>query len=180
MHFLREISTRLSKSQRSCSYAKTLIKNSRLRDRNDETAAPSSDDAHLLDDLVLEIPWQQQHVIGSSLGDGIGCQDRNAVTRQITALLEDIAIDCEFDNIRSDAAIVQQRIALGGRAIGGDGGATLLQGNEKRQQLSLGVRDALGERRIGCDEVKAGVALLVGKALDLDAYRPRPVFSPHE
>ena len=44
----------------------------RLRDRDDELRAPVAGVGHLLEDLVLEVPRQDEDVVGLGLVDALG------------------------------------------------------------------------------------------------------------
>src|SRR5438477_650436 len=62
-----------------------LLINAHLRDRDDETASPFADVRHLLHDLVLEIPRQNEHVVGARLADALGRMNGNVRPRRAWA-----------------------------------------------------------------------------------------------
>jgi hypothetical protein len=103
--------------------------------------------AHLVDDLVLEVPGQDQQVIGLGLVDGLDGLDRDVHARREAPVLVGIAVDRKVDEVGADAAVVQKRVALAGRAVGADALALLLAGDQKRQEIALGPAHLLAEPR---------------------------------
>src|SRR5579859_8184948 len=87
------------------------------RDRYDELAAPRADARHLLDDLVFEVPGQHEHVVGLRLENPLRRVDRHAHSRDEPALLMWTAVDGVREQVRADAAIVEQRGGLCGCAV---------------------------------------------------------------
>ena len=91
-----------------------------LGDRDDELAAPSADVAHLLDDLVLEVPRQDQDVVGLERVDRVDRMDRDVHAGREPAVLVRVAIDRELEEVGADPAVVQKRVALARRAVAAD------------------------------------------------------------
>ena len=91
-----------------------------------------------------------------------------------------IGVHRVVEEVPADAAIVQQGVALGRRAIRGDGLTLALQVDQQRQQRTLGFADLLGKlqiRRIGVEtEVRFQLAD-PGKA---GALLPRRLFAAGE
>ena len=112
-------------------------------------AAPLADVAHLLDDLVLQVPGQDQDVVGPGLVDRLDRLDRDVHARREAAVLVGVAVDREVEEVGADAAVVEQRVALAGRAVAADPLALLLGRDQERQQLALGALHLLGEARVG-------------------------------
>ena len=81
--------------------------------------------------------------------------NRDPHTRQKLALLIRTAIHDVIDKVRSNATVVEKRIAFGGGAVGGDFLAVLLRVNQKFQELALGFLDLLGKTRIGFELIEA-------------------------
>src|SRR5215207_10053662 len=88
-----------------------------IGDRDDELAAPGADVTHLLDDLVLEVPRQDQDVVGLELVERLDRMDRDVHAGGEPAVLVRVAIDRELEEVGADPAIVQKRVALARRAI---------------------------------------------------------------
>ncbi len=70
-------------------------------------------------DFLLQIPGQNQHEVGTSLPDPIGRENRNMRARQKLVVLVGVAVDRVVDEVGSDAAVVQQGIALARCAVSG-------------------------------------------------------------
>ena len=83
-------------------------------------APQSADMAHLRDDLVLQVPGQDQDVVGLGLVDRLDRLDRNVHARREAAVLVGIAVDREVEEVGADAAVVEQRVALARRAVAAD------------------------------------------------------------
>src|SRR6266852_3637234 len=111
--------------------------NPHLRNRRYAPAAPFPYIGHLSHDLLAEIPGQQQQIVRLRFGDPVGMVYYDVGARQEAALLVGAAIDDIVDEVRPDAAIVQQRVALGWRPIADDGLAPLLVIDEEAQQPAL-------------------------------------------
>src|SRR5690606_36277446 len=137
-----------------------------LGDRQDELAAPGGDVAHLLDDLVLEIPRQDQDVVGLARVDRLDLVDRDVHARREASVLVRIAIDGEFHEVSADAAIVQQRVALPGSAVAADDLALVLRLDQERQESALGPLHPLAERRVGREVLEPEGALAGEKGRD--------------
>ncbi len=104
------------------------------RNGNNELRAPGRDVVHLLDDLVLEVPRQDQDVVRLSLVDRIDRPDRNVHARREAAVLVGVAIDREVEEVGSDGAIVEQRVALARRAISADRFAFVLGRDQETRE----------------------------------------------
>src|ERR1700680_3522753 len=77
-------------------------------------------------------------------------QNRDMGAGRVLALFVWVAVDREIDEIRADAAIIEQRVALARSAIADDTLAGALSPNQKREQRTLGLAYPFGEGRIGC------------------------------
>src|SRR5204862_1565455 len=80
------------------------------------------------------------------------------------SLLMRVAVDRIVDEVRADAAIVEQSVALGGRAVPHNRDIASLAIDEERQQLSLGFAHALGKVSVGLDLRDADRVLLGDQA----------------
>src|SRR5258708_2196626 len=140
-----------------------------LGDRNDEFSAPGPDSAHLLDDLFLEVPRQDQQIIGLRLEYVFRLEDRDVSAGQKHSLLVRTPVDGVIDEIRADTAIVQERIALRGRPVGCNGLPALLCLDQELQELSLGDTYFFREVVI-CGELVEIRSALFGKQI-LDRIR---------
>src|SRR5688572_11026399 len=103
-----------------------------------EAPAPLPDVTHLLHDLFLQIPGKDQEVIRFCGCDYVGMVDWNVRPGQIMALLMRASIDGIIDEVRSHAAIIQQRVSFGGRTIADDGFSLILGLYQEFDQSALG------------------------------------------
>src|SRR4029077_2859847 len=113
--------------------------------RNDEFAAPLADMSHLLHDLILQVPGQDEQVVRSSLAHLIGGIDRNVSPRSKLPMLVGIPIDRIVKKICSPSTIVQQRIALAGGSVADDRLPFLFDLDQAFQKLALGILYLLGK-----------------------------------
>ena len=81
-------------------------------DREHQLAAPRADVLELPADLVPQIPWQDEDVVGPRLGQALGRVDRDVRAWEKLSLLDRAAVDGVGEQIRSDAAVVEQGVAL--------------------------------------------------------------------
>ena len=116
--------------------------------RDDEAAAAGAVLGLLRQDLVGEVPGQQQHVVGLVLEQPLGRQDRQPAARHVAALLVRIAVDHVLEGLAAEAAVAEQRRALGGGAVGGDPPALGLEPAQQRAQLLAQAPRPLGEAAV--------------------------------
>ena len=81
------------------------------------TPAPLADVAVLRDDLVAQVPGQDQHEVGLRLAQRPRGARSGCASRAGAALLVRVAVDRVVEEVGADAAVVQQRVALGRRAV---------------------------------------------------------------
>ena len=68
------------------------------------------------------------------------------------ALLVRVAVDRVVEEVRADAAVVEQRVALAGRAVAGDRLPARLASMQERQQVALGLaRTCSAEAAVGVE-----------------------------
>ena len=132
------------------------VTDGQLGNRHDERAAPFARVGQLRHDLFLQVPRQDQDVVGPRLGQPLGCVNRNVRARQKLAVLVRIAVDRVVQEIGADAAIVQQRVALARRAVADNLLAGAAGRDQELQQLALGLLDLLGEVQVGVQLAVAG------------------------
>src|SRR5678816_2444086 len=130
-----------------------------LRDRHDEPAAPLADVRELGLDLVLQVPREDQDVVGTRLSDLFGRIDRNVGAGQELAVLVRIPVHGVFDEVRPDAAIVQERVSFSGSPVAGDGLSFLSGRDQEAEQVPLDPVDALGKGAVGLDPAEARLLL---------------------
>src|SRR5690348_17231291 len=130
-----------------------------LRDGHDESGTPLSDKGDLAHDLVLEVPRQDQYVIGSRLTDARRRVDRQSRAGEEAALLVWAAVDGVADQILADTAVVQQGVAFGGRTIGHRGGAEVARLDEEAKQIAFDAADLLGISDVTIEGVELRVML---------------------
>src|SRR6476620_10247966 len=88
-----------------------------LWNRHNELAAPVANVRKLRDDFFLQVPGQNQHVIGTRLPDPIRRKDRDVRACKELSMLVRIPIDRVVEKIGPDAAVIQQRIAFAWRSV---------------------------------------------------------------
>src|SRR5258706_6922405 len=115
------------------------INSNDLRGRNgdDEPAAPLAVGVLLLEDLIGQVPGQQEEVIGAALLHDLGGEDGQVGARRVQALIDGRPIDDEVQRLAADAAVIQQGLAIGGSAIAREARVGLLEGREEPSQLTL-------------------------------------------
>src|SRR5262245_30643608 len=107
-----------------------LLVHHELGNRHLELAAPLAHMGHLLHDFVLDVPRKDQQVVRPGLGDLLGRVDRNVGAWREPSVLVRVAVNGVVEKVRSDAAVVQQRVAFAWRAVADDVAALLLRGDE--------------------------------------------------
>ena len=117
----------------------------------------------LLHDLLLEVPGQDQDVVGAVLLERLGVLDRDVRAREELALLVRVAVDRVLEEVGADAAEVQERVALPGRAVAGDALALAAARDEELEQAPFGLVDLGGERAVRLERVEAQGALALGE-----------------
>src|SRR5688500_11537440 len=81
---------------------------------DDELTPPVANARELCRDLVLQIPREDQHVVGTSFPQRLDRQYRNVDTGAEPALLVRVAVDHEVDEVGSDTAVIEHGHALAG------------------------------------------------------------------
>src|SRR5213594_2949426 len=88
------------------------LMNLHLRNRHNELPAPLANKRILLDDFVFQIPRKNQQKVRLRLPDAIRRKNRNVRPRQESAVFVGIAVHRVIKEIRSNRAVIQQRITL--------------------------------------------------------------------
>ena len=99
--------------------------------------APLTCVCELAHDLVLQVPRQDEDLIGLRLGDPLGRVHRDVRTRQEAPVLIGVAIHRVLQQIRADSAVVEQGVALGRGAITHDLLAIALAAEQEGQEVVL-------------------------------------------
>src|SRR5262249_31607091 len=99
----------------------------------------------VLDDFVLQVPRKNQQVIRTRLPYVFWRVDGDPNAREKLPLFVGTAVDDVIHEVGSNAAVIQERVALGGGAVGGNFFSALLGVNEELQELALGLFDLLGK-----------------------------------
>src|SRR3569832_345680 len=71
-----------TRSELRIDYLAAAVQDDRLRHRYDEAARPTRKLIDLRDDLILQIPGQNENVVGPPLVDLVGSKNRNSRSRQ--------------------------------------------------------------------------------------------------
>lgn len=120
----------------------------RLRNRDDEAPTALSVLRLLRQDFVSEVPGQQKGVIRHCLQELLGRVNGKMDAGHVSSLLVRIAIDDEIQGLLTNAAVIQERAALGGCAVSGNSGPLALQIPEKTAQRPLDLLDAISEAAV--------------------------------
>src|SRR4051812_15046478 len=68
-------------------------------DRDDEARAPLARVGELGNDLVAQVPRQDEDEVGARLGEALGALDRDVCPRQVHALLVGVAVDGVLEQV---------------------------------------------------------------------------------
>ena len=101
--------------------------------------------------------------------------DRDVRPRQEAPVLIGVAVDGVFEEIRADAAEVQERVALSRRAIADDSLALAPACDQELEQTPLRLVHLRGERAVTLERVEAQRALAFCELLDSRGHLMRPV-----
>src|ERR1700735_2627070 len=110
-------------------------------DREDQPSPPRPDVAELATYFLPQVPGQDEHVVGPGLRETLRCVDRNMGTGQGFALFHRGAVHRVGEQIRPDAAVVEERVALARSAVAGHGPALARRGEQEPEQVALDLQD---------------------------------------
>src|SRR5271155_4377155 len=131
------------------SFARRAAKFSRVhldgRNRHDELPAPLANVSILLNDFILQVPRQDEKIIGLRFLDALRPKDRNVRAGQKPAVLVRIAVHRVVNKIGADTAIIQQGVSFSRSAVTGDGFPLALGLDQKREQRALRRSHLLGK-----------------------------------
>ena len=82
------------------------------------------------------------------------------------ALLVGVAVDRELEQVRPDAAVVEQRVALAGGAVAGDALAPSAHSIRNASSARLRLRDPRREAVVAGERVEAELALTLDELRD--------------
>ena len=98
--------------------------------------------------LRREVPGQDHDHVGLRLRDTLGWVDRDVSARCEPAVLVGVAVHRVVEEIRSDAAEVEQRVPLAGRAVADDLLAVTTELDQEPDERALGLVHPLGESSV--------------------------------
>src|SRR6266404_2961844 len=101
--------------------------------------------AHLLQDLLPEIPRQDQNIVGSNGIDRLNRSNWNMYARRESPVLVRIAINGEVEEVDAHAAIVEECVAFARRAVAANSLASFFDVDETRQQPTFGPLNPRGK-----------------------------------
>src|SRR5262249_12045442 len=120
----------------------------RFRDRHDEPSPAAAVLRLLLDDLVREVPGEDQEIVGLRLQDPLYRDDRDVRARRVEPVLEPAPVGEEVQERSVDPVVVQERVPLRRGPVAGQAPARAPELPEERDQpLPVGPH-ALAERRV--------------------------------
>src|SRR5713226_4338233 len=125
-----------------------------VRDRYNELSPPRLNQRHLLHDLVLEIPRQDEDVVRPSLEDPLRWVDGYVGARREPALLVRVAVHRVVEEVRPDPAVVQECVALPGCPVPDDGPTLTLGPDQELQQPALALLHPLPEGRVSLEPIE--------------------------
>src|SRR5437763_4391629 len=120
-----------------------------------EPAAPLADVAQLLHDLILEVPWQDQHYVRPVLADCLRRADRQVAAGQEVPLLVRVEITRVIDQVPAHTAVVEHRVALGRCSVADHLQSLLLEIDQEAEDLPLVGLDALAVAEIRVELLEA-------------------------
>src|SRR5712664_3618815 len=149
-------------------------------DRDDELGAPGAHMGELFQDLVLEVPGQDEDVVGLLLVDLRWRMDRNVGSGEKLPLLVRGLVDRELDQIAADPAIVEEGVALPRRAVTRDTLSLFSSADQCLEEAALGPVHLLLKESVPLDPA---VTELLFPSAERDhpvAHCSRPIFAvPH-
>src|SRR5262245_58335456 len=153
-HYLQQMATPRAKSTRREKERPSRKNLVRVDDRdrgngNDKPGAPFDDMAHLLHDLLLEVPRKDQDVVGLGVVDRLDRVDGDVHAGRVAPMLVRVAIDGEVQEIGADGGVVEQSVTFARGAIATDALPFLLGFDENGKKLALGALDPAGKINIG-------------------------------
>src|SRR6266851_544939 len=135
--------------------------NLRRRNGDDKPAAPFAVGVLLLEDLIGQVPRQQEQVIGAALLNNLGGKDGQVGARRIQSLLDGRPIDDEVQRLAADAAVIQQGRAFGGGSIARQARIVLFEVREEPAQLTFQLPHPGSELGVELYAVEAGRPFLL-------------------
>ena len=97
--------------------SRARLEHRRPRDGDDEPRAPLGRVGELLADLAGEVPGQDHDHVRPRLRDPLGRMDRDVRPGRVLALLVRVPVDGVVEEVRPDAAVVEERVALARRPV---------------------------------------------------------------
>src|SRR6266852_5399394 len=140
---------------------------------DDEPAAPLAVGVLLLEDLIGQVPGQQEQVIGAALLHNVGGKDGQVGARRIQAQLDGRPVDDEVQRLATDAAVIEQGRAFGGGSIARKARIVLFEVREEAAQLTLQLPHPGSELGIELDSVEAGRPFLLQQLANRIRWRAR-------
>src|SRR5438270_4581505 len=137
-----------------------------LGERKDELAAVGEELLLARDNAVLEMPGEHQEVIGLHRARLRLGNDRNVRPRRERAELVFIDLGDGFDEIRADAAELQDDIAFGRGTVAKNALAVVLEGAKEPREVLPMPKNALLEVAEGRRRSKAHALLLLQEPVD--------------
>src|SRR4051812_33166118 len=107
--------------------------------------------AHLPDNLLLQIPRQDENVVRLRRVDRLHGKNRNMHPGRKLPVLVGIPIDSEIEKVSSNPAIVEERIALARSSISADSLTGLFDPDQQRQEAALGLPHLVRKRSVSCE-----------------------------
>src|SRR5262245_6502931 len=137
-----------------------------VRNGDDQLSSPCPYVRELRRDFLLQIPWQDEDVVGTGLLDPLRGIDRNVRSGEEPAVLVWVPVDRVVEQVGADAAVVEKRVALSGCAVADYLLSLATKPDQELEQAPLRLGDARAELAVTVDRVVPACALLVEDALD--------------
>src|SRR4029077_18951820 len=130
------------------------------RNRDDKLPSPLANAAHLSGYFLTQVPRQNKQIIRPRLEHGRRSEHRDVRSRQQATLLVRAAVNDVAHEFRANAAVIEQRIPLGGGAVARDRLAGPLLFDEERKHLGLSGNNRLRQTRGGYQPIETSRAFL--------------------
>ena len=129
-----------------------------LRRPRGEAPAPFADVRVLLGDLLAQVPRQDEHDVRARLAQRLERPDRDVRARQKLALLVRVGVDGVVEEVGAHAAVVQERVALGGGAVARDRLALALEVDQELERRPLVALDTARVVAVGLQRAEPAAA----------------------
>src|SRR3954447_24026247 len=155
------------------------IEDLQLRNRDDKARAPGPCIRQLSRDLFPEVPREDEDEGRPGLVQPLRLEDRDVRAGQEASVLVRIAIDRVLEEVRTNTAVVEERVALSGCTVAHDRVARAFRPDQELEERALRLLDARREAAIRFERAIAGLRLKPRKLRDAAGGRMASVAMAH-